>query len=86
MKNQMKKNQMVQQHNPINNQSVNPRPRKSVKDPLNDRVRLFFKTHGSSILIAENLTIVAARILTHEITFRIINLGGKVNGNFYTVR
>lgn len=68
------------------NQVVNPRPRKAVKDPLNDRVRLFFKTHGSSILIAENLTIVAARILSHEIAFRIINLGGKVNGNFYTVR
>lgn len=70
----------------MTNQAINPRPRKAVGDPLNDRRRVFFKTNGSSILIAKGLTVVAAKILTSEITNRVKQLGGKLNGTFYNVR
>lgn len=68
------------------NQSTNPRPRKAVKDELNDRYRLFFKTNGSSILIAKDLTYIAAKAVIIETTLRINDLRGKLNGNFYIVR
>lgn len=68
------------------NQSTNPRPRKAVKDELNDRARLFFKTNGSSILIGKNLTIVSTKILCSEFKKRIEQLGGNINGTFYSVR
>lgn len=68
------------------NQSTNPRPRKAVKDELNDRYRLFFKTNGSSILIAKDLTYIAAKAVIIETTRRINDLRGKLNGNFYVVR
>ena len=68
------------------NQSTNPRPRKAVKDELNDRYRLFFKTNGSSILIAKDLTYIAAKAVIIETTLRINDLRGKLNGNFYVVR
>lgn len=70
----------------LKNQSTNPRPRKAVKDELNDRYRLFFKTNGSSILIAKGLTYIAAKAVIVETTRRINDLRGKLNGNFYVVR
>lgn len=70
----------------IKNQATNPRPRNTVKDKLNDRARLFFKTNGSSILIGKDLTIVSTKILCSEFKKRIEQLGGNVNGTFYSVR
>lgn len=74
---------MVEQ---LKNQAVNPRPRKAVKDSLNDRRRLFLKQSGSAILIAEGLTTVAAVSLKHVIENRTRELGGKLNGKIYIVR
>ena len=70
----------------IKNQATNPRSRNTIKDKLNDRARLFFKTNGSSILIGKNLTIVSTKILCSEFKKRIEQLGGNINGTFYSVR
>lgn len=69
----------------VTNQATPPRP-KNPKEELKDPVRVFLKQNGSSILIAENISPVSARVLIHRIENYVKQVEGKLNGKFYTVR
>lgn len=69
------------------NQAVQQKTKQQSTDNLgNQYYRVFFKTSGSSILIASQLTIVAAMTLMRTINQYIQKNKAKLNGTLYSVR